>query len=132
MGVLTGRAELRPWLPPLATVRAVQEWSDARGKRVIITGATHGIGLAAAEELAQRGTLLAIVARSKERADQAVSAITRAGGAGTEVDVLIGDLSSQESVRAVAAEALQRYPRIDVLSTTPACSMRSDRSRSTA
>ena len=86
-----------------------------RGKRVIITGATHGIGLAAAEELARRGALLTIVSRTPERAVQAVATISRAGGEGTQVDVLAGDLSSQAAVRAVAAEALQRYERIDVL-----------------
>lgn len=86
-----------------------------RGKRVIITGATHGIGLAAAQQLALRGAHLTVVARNQQRAGQAVDSIARAGGAGSELDALIGDLSSQESVRAVAAEALSRYPRIDVL-----------------
>lgn len=102
-------------LPPLATVDAMQEWPGVRGKRVILTGATNGIGLAAAEELAARGALLVIAARSRERADAAVDAITRAGGPGTEVDVVIADMSSQESVRELAAEVLQRCPRIDVL-----------------
>src|SRR4051794_19496182 len=79
------------------------------GKRVLITGATNGIGLAAAEELARRGARLAIVARSEARAAAALSRI------GADVDVLLADLSSQESVRRLAAEALERYPRIDVL-----------------
>lgn len=99
----------------VATVSAMQDWAGVRGKRVILTGATNGIGLAAAEELARRGALLAIVARSRARADAAVEAITRAGGPGTDVDVLIADMSSQQSVRELAAEALQRYARIDVL-----------------
>jgi NAD(P)-dependent dehydrogenase (short-subunit alcohol dehydrogenase family) len=84
-----------------------------RGKRVLITGATNGIGLAAAEELARRGASLAIVARSDAKAAEAVARIE---GAGTEVvDVLKADLTSQGSVRALADEALQRYARIDVL-----------------
>ena len=87
----------------------MSEWGGVRGKRVLITGATNGIGLAAAEELAKRGALLAIVARSDAKAAEATARI------GGEVDVLHADLASQESVRGLAAQALERYPRIDVL-----------------
>jgi NAD(P)-dependent dehydrogenase (short-subunit alcohol dehydrogenase family) len=85
-----------------------------RGKRVLITGATNGIGLAAAEELARRGAQLAIVARSDAKAAAGVERIS-AAAAGAAVDVLKGDLTSQESIRAIAGDALERYPRIDVL-----------------
>jgi NAD(P)-dependent dehydrogenase (short-subunit alcohol dehydrogenase family) len=88
----------------------MSEWGGVRGKRVLITGATNGIGLAAAAELARRGAQLAIVARSEAKA---AAAVDRIGG--DAVDVLKGDLTSQESLRAIAAEALERYPRIDVL-----------------
>jgi NAD(P)-dependent dehydrogenase (short-subunit alcohol dehydrogenase family) len=81
----------------------------AAGKRVLITGATNGIGLAAAQELARRGAHLAIVARN-----EAQGAATAAQLPG-ETDVLYADLSSQASVRRLASEALERYPRIDVL-----------------
>src|SRR2546427_3390645 len=90
-------------------------WTGVRDKRVVITGATGGIGLAAAEELARRGARLAIVARSDARAAEAVRRIRAAGGDGCEVDVLHADLASQESVRALAADVLQRYARVDVL-----------------
>jgi NAD(P)-dependent dehydrogenase (short-subunit alcohol dehydrogenase family) len=89
------------------------EW-DVRGKRVLITGATNGIGLAAAEALAGLGAEVAIVARSEARAEAAVNRI-RASAGGPIVDVLLGDLAAQASVRRLAAEALDRYPRIDVL-----------------
>ena len=91
----------------------MSEWGGVRGKRVLITGATNGIGLAAAEELARRGASLAIVARSDDKAAEAVKRISAAGS--EVVDVLKADLSSQASVRALADEALQRYARIDVL-----------------
>lgn len=91
------------------------EWDGVRGRRVIITGATHGIGLAAAEELARRGARLAIVARDPARADAAVVAIKSAAGDAADVDVLSADLSRQASVRALAATALQRYERVDAL-----------------
>ena len=92
----------------------MQEWAGVRGKRVLITGATHGIGLAAAEELFRRGAQLALVARSEARAAAAIARIQSAGAA-SDVDVLLADLSSQASVRELAAEALHRYQRIDVL-----------------
>ncbi len=84
-------------------------WQGIAGRRILITGATNGIGLAAAKELSRRGAQLAIVARSRERADVAARQI------GGQVDVLVADLASQASVRRLAAEAWERYPRIDVL-----------------
>jgi NAD(P)-dependent dehydrogenase (short-subunit alcohol dehydrogenase family) len=89
------------------------EWTGLRDKRVLITGATSGIGLAAAQELARRGAKLAIVARDDARGAAAVTTIESEGG--STVDLLHADLASQASVRTLAAEAIERYPRIDVL-----------------
>jgi NAD(P)-dependent dehydrogenase (short-subunit alcohol dehydrogenase family) len=89
------------------------EWTGVRDKRVLITGATRGIGLAAAQALARRGAKLAIVARDDARGAEAVASIE--GGGGSTVDLLHADLLSQASIRALSAEVLERYPRIDVL-----------------
>jgi NAD(P)-dependent dehydrogenase (short-subunit alcohol dehydrogenase family) len=89
------------------------EWTGVRDKRVLITGGTRGIGLAAAEGLARRGARVAIVARDDARAAEAVRRIEGAGGC--TVDILRAELTSQASVRALAAEALDRYPTIEVL-----------------
>lgn len=91
------------------------EWSGVAGKRVLITGATNGIGLSAAKELARRGAKLAIVARSEGRAAEALRQIKDASSRGGDVDVLLADLASQTSVRRLAAEVLERYPKLDVL-----------------
>lgn len=85
-----------------------------RGKRVLMTGATNGIGLAAARELAARGAEMSIVARSEARGQAAAAQIQAAGG-GRTVEVLPADLSSQASVRRLAAEVLDRYPILEVL-----------------
>src|SRR6516165_8657827 len=86
-----------------------QEWTGAGGKRVVLTGGTGGIGLAAARQLAALGAELTIVGRAAERAREAAAGIAR------PVDVLIADLASQDEVRRLAAEILSRYPRVDVL-----------------
>jgi len=91
------------------------EWTGVGGKRVVITGATNGIGLAAAKQLAARRADLAIVARSPERAAEAVVQIASASPHGETPDVLIADLASQSDIRRVAQEISTRYPRLDVL-----------------
>jgi NAD(P)-dependent dehydrogenase (short-subunit alcohol dehydrogenase family) len=81
---------------------------------VLITGATNGIGRAAAIELARQGADVAIVGRSPER----VSAVAReasAAGAGGPVAEYVADLSLMEEVRRLAAEVSARHPQIDVL-----------------
>lgn len=85
-----------------------------KNKVILITGATNGIGLAAAQEFAARGDKVAIVARNEERARAAIASL-KAAAPDAAVDVLVADLSSQAAVRRLAAETLKRYPRLDVL-----------------
>jgi NAD(P)-dependent dehydrogenase (short-subunit alcohol dehydrogenase family) len=63
--------------------------------------------------LARQGATLVIVARSRERGEAARQAIEQASGA--SVDLLLADLSSQASVRQLAATFLERYDRLHVL-----------------
>jgi NAD(P)-dependent dehydrogenase (short-subunit alcohol dehydrogenase family) len=93
----------------------MSEWPGVRGKQVVLTGATNGIGLAAAEALAARGAKLAIVARSEARAGAAIDRIRAAAGGDAVVEAFQADLASQASVRRLAADLLDRLPRIDVL-----------------
>jgi NAD(P)-dependent dehydrogenase (short-subunit alcohol dehydrogenase family) len=80
----------------------------------IVTGATNGIGEAAAIELARRGFNVAIVARNDKKARATVERIRRVTPQ-TEADVFIGDLALMGDVRRLGAELLDRYERIDVL-----------------
>ncbi|HEY1778536.1 MAG TPA: SDR family NAD(P)-dependent oxidoreductase [Solirubrobacteraceae bacterium] len=91
------------------------QWTGVSGKRVVITGATNGIGLAAAEELAARGAQLTLVARSEERAAQAIARISARAREDATLEGAICDLSLQGSVHSLASELLERHPRIDVL-----------------
>lgn len=92
-----------------------EPWGGVSGKRVLITGATNGIGLAAAVELGRRGALLSLVARSESRAAEAVRTIVAASPKPIAVDVLFADLASQASIHRLAEQALAKYPRIQVL-----------------
>ena len=71
---------------------------DLTGKRFLITGATSGIGLAAATELARRNAHVVITARSVEKAREALKKI----GPGL-VDYVLLDLTDLESVKRAAA-----------------------------
>ena len=71
---------------------------DLTGKRFLITGATSGIGLAAATELARRNAQVVITARSEEKAKAAIKKI----GPGL-VSSLIMDLTNLSTVRKAAA-----------------------------
>jgi len=85
------------------------------GKQVLITGATGGIGLAAAEALAAKGANVAIVGRSASRTKAAEALIRASAAPGAEVSTHLADLASQAAVRKLAADILARYGKLDVL-----------------
>jgi NAD(P)-dependent dehydrogenase (short-subunit alcohol dehydrogenase family) len=89
-------------------------WGGVSGKRVVLTGGTNGIGLAAAMELGRRGADLTLVARNQAKAADAVRRIS-AVSSGKAPDIMLADLASQSSIRQLAGELLARYPRIQVL-----------------
>lgn len=78
----------------------------------LVTGATAGLGAAYAEELAARGYDLVLVARNKQRLDQAASDLTERTG--RSVSVLSADLGTVEGVRSVEGE-LRDNARIELL-----------------
>jgi NAD(P)-dependent dehydrogenase (short-subunit alcohol dehydrogenase family) len=81
------------------------------GRHVLITGASSGIGQAAALSLAAAGAIPILVARNRERLEQTRSEIEAAGG---EAHVFEADLSERESVEALVANVLAAHP-VDVL-----------------
>ena len=88
--------------------------TDGERRVVVLTGATSGIGRAAAIALASTGARLVLVARDARRGADTVGHIAQATG-NRDVDVVLGDLSIQRDVRAVADALRTRAPRIDVL-----------------
>jgi len=88
--------------------------NDAADQVVLITGATAGIGKAAAILIARAGARVVAHGRSREKARAAAASIRKA--AETErVEPVAFDLGALDEVRAGAARLLDRLDRLDVL-----------------
>ena len=83
-------------------------------KIVMVTGANAGIGKITAQELARMGAHVVMVARSRKRGEAALAEIKRATGS-SQIDLLLADLSSQTSIRQLAADFQARYDQLDIL-----------------
>lgn len=88
--------------------------NSMKGKTVIITGASSGIGLEAALGLAKLGAKVVMIARHKQRGEDAVEYV-KTNSNSKSVDLIIAELSSLTNVRKLAADIRNKYKRIDVL-----------------
>ena len=102
-----------------ASRKRLDDWTplddyDLDGQVIVLTGATSGLGSAAANQLARCGASLVLVGRNSERNESAVAEMIETTGnqAITQVAADLGDL---EQVRALARAVLSEHDRIDVL-----------------
>lgn len=85
---------------------------DLRGRVVLITGASRGIGRRVCERLAKQGAKLALAARS---ADDLMKVAGEAQAAGAEAVTIAADLTKPEDRERIVGETVRRFGSLDVL-----------------
>jgi NAD(P)-dependent dehydrogenase (short-subunit alcohol dehydrogenase family) len=85
-----------------------------RGRVCLVTGASNGIGKAAAVNLATLGASLVLLCRDRERGEKALAEISRRSGS-DDIDLLLADLGSLRQVRDAAAAFLESGRPLHVL-----------------
>src|SRR5262245_3993593 len=85
---------------------------DVRGRAILVTGASRGIGRRTAERLAKRGARLALSARS---AEDLAKVVGECRAAGCEAEAFIGDLTQPDDRERIVAATVARFGGLDVL-----------------
>ncbi|HVW78063.1 MAG TPA: SDR family NAD(P)-dependent oxidoreductase [Alloacidobacterium sp.] len=88
-----------------------------RGKIVLITGGSRGLGLALAEEFGLQGAKLALTARNAEELNRARALLVERGAAQNEQEIFVisGDLREEEDAQKVIHAVTNHFGRIDIL-----------------
>jgi len=85
---------------------------DLKGRRVLITGASSGIGKCLAEQAALAGARVALAARSAEKLDELAGRLTSQGA---DVLTLPADVTSEGDRRRLLDAVVERFDGLDVL-----------------
>jgi NAD(P)-dependent dehydrogenase (short-subunit alcohol dehydrogenase family) len=93
------------------------------GRTAVVTGASSGIGSRFAEVLAGAGARVVLAARRRERIEELAARLSDAGREALAVDC---DVTSDEQVRALFVQALDRYGSVDVLANNAGISAEED------
>ena len=86
--------------------------NSMKGKTVVITGATSGLGRATALQLARKGAFVVGVARNNTKANEVVEVINKNGG---RVQFVISDLSGMKHTKEASKSIDKIVDRVDVL-----------------
>ena len=97
---------------------------DLAGKVFLVTGATDGIGKAAAMNFAKRGAAVMIVGRNKEKTEKVLAELRAASG-NESLDLLLCDLTRMADVRRAAEAFKAKHDRLDVLVNNAGATFRS-------
>lgn len=85
-----------------------------RGKIALVTGANSGMGLATTVELARKGAKVIMVCRNRQRGEEALAAAKQKSHS-EDIELMLCDLASLESIRSFAEEFTRKYPILDIL-----------------
>ena len=99
--------------------RRLFRWSELgsyrlAGRVIVVTGATSGLGRAAAEQLARDGATVIIVGRNPDKTAAVVAEIRGATG-DADVSAVVADIGDLDSVRRADEQILASHDRLDVL-----------------
>jgi len=97
-------------------IRDLKAEGSLEGKVVLITGGTGGLGFETAKCLRLTGAKIFITARSEEKGQTAVEALS-SDGKDVVADFVVMDLASLKSVRSAASEFKKKSDRLDILIT---------------
>lgn len=86
--------------------------NNIKGKVIVITGASSGIGEATAKDLAAKGALVGLGARRKKRLDKIVGEITDTGGKAVAFET---DVTQRATVQALVDGTFKAFGKVDVL-----------------
>ncbi len=92
----------------------VQDIPEQKGKTIIITGATSGLGKEATRVLAKKNATVIMAVRNTQKAEMVVSEI-RKEYANVKIDIRKLDLGSLDSISSFAKEVLENYKKLDIL-----------------
>jgi NAD(P)-dependent dehydrogenase (short-subunit alcohol dehydrogenase family) len=98
--------------PPLTDQLGQGRPREVRGKRILVTGASSGIGAAGAQKLARLGASVIVVARRQDLLDEVVAGIRAEGGI---AEAIAADLSDMDAIDAVAAQVIASHGGVDIL-----------------
>jgi NAD(P)-dependent dehydrogenase (short-subunit alcohol dehydrogenase family) len=101
-----------PFVHQLAMYRPARNAIDLRGKRVLLTGASSGIGESAAEQFGREGAQVIVVARRQDSLDLVVNRINGCGG---DASAIACDLSDLDAVDRLVETVNDRFGGVDIL-----------------
>jgi NAD(P)-dependent dehydrogenase (short-subunit alcohol dehydrogenase family) len=106
-------ASMRPPVAPqFLLYRPDRDVIELKDKRILLTGASSGIGEAAAEKFARRGATVVVVARRKDLLDNLTERINAAGG---DAHTIACDLADLDAVDALTARVEHDFGGVDIL-----------------
>ena len=101
-----------PAAPQVLVNRPLIKPIELAGKRILLTGASSGIGEAAAEQFARAGATVVVVARRQELLDALAGRITAAGGEAISIPC---DVSDMDACDELVSDVEKRLGGVDIL-----------------